>query len=154
MVIIGSSSRKSVCTFFHIWRPVKQSNPPLLPECPCTLRLMRHIRVYVSVLFIFTSNKLDEPTNTRPKNTSMSPSTVFLVEWNFTYTVMILPSCPWFSLVVRQNHDRIMFCVQAHGLFGPCACVVSLRYPAPLLSSFCHYCLVSFTCPCHSCSPL
>jgi len=64
---------------------------------------------------------------------------------------MILPSCPWFSLVVRQDHDRIMFCVQAHGLLlEPCACVVLLCNSAPLLPSSCHYCLVSFCCPRHS----
>jgi len=26
-------------------------------------------------------------------------------------SVMILPSCRLFSLVMRQDHDRIMFCV-------------------------------------------
>ena len=30
--------------------------------------------------------------------------------------VMILHSCPWFSLVLRQNHDRPVFYVQTHGL--------------------------------------
>jgi len=67
--------------------------------------------------------------------------------------VMILPSCLRFFLVLWQDHDRPMICVQAHGLCVPCACAVSLHNPDLLLSSSCHYCLVSFTCPPHLCSP-